>query len=57
MLLRDNPEFPVVLMSSFGLFNFTFGVSGIDILSTAILLLKYSKGIILKFEFFFDQLM
>ena len=57
ILLRDSPEFPVVWMSSFGLFNLIFGVSGIDILSTAILFLKYSKGIILKFEFFFDQLM
>ena len=57
ILLRDSPEFPVVWMSSFGLFNFTFGKSGIDDLSRGILFLKYSKGIILKFEFFFYHLM
>ena len=55
MLLRERPEFPLVFISNFGFSTLTF--IGTEIGVMCVVFLKYSKGIILKLDFFFDLIM
>jgi len=55
MLLRERPEFPLVFISNFGFSTLTF--IGTEIGVMCVVFLKYSKGIILKLDFFFFDLL
>ena len=52
MLLSERPELPLVFMSNLG-FS-TLILIGLKVGVILLVFLKYSKGIILKLDFFFD---
>jgi hypothetical protein len=55
MLFSERPEFPLIFISNFGFSTLTFIGAVTELIFVDSL--KYSKGIILKLDFFFFDLL